>query len=178
MDSYFKNISIGIAALSVAYYFINQSGVGTYQISAPLQLNTKTGELYILSGGVSKKKIMDATFGKPASSLQDALNSKDTASKAVDWSQYSEIKPTSQLDDALSEINEAVEVSSNPIKQSSKAVDWSKYSHTPPKLNSEVDWSKYSHTKPSSKVVQTVSKQSNEKSGSIDLSETKNEEGK
>jgi len=122
MDSYFKNISIGIAALSVAYYFINQSGIGTYQISAPLQLNTKTGELYILSGGVSKKKIMDATFGKPASSLQDALNSKDTATKVVDWSQFSD---------------------------------------TPP-----------------AKVVQTVSKQSNEKSGSIDLSETKNEEGK
>ena len=49
MDSYFKNISIGIAALSVAYYFINQSGIGTYQISAPLQLNTKTGELLMTS---------------------------------------------------------------------------------------------------------------------------------
>ena len=161
MDSYFKNISIGIAALSVAYYFINQSGIGTYQISAPLQLNTKTGELYILSGGVSKKKIMDATFGKPASSLQDALNSKDTATKVVDWSQYSLTKPSSQLDDALSGIDKASKVSSTPIKQSSKAIDWSQYSLTPP-----------------AKVVQTVSKQSNEKSGSIDLSETKNEEGK
>ena len=131
MDSYFRNISIGIAALSVAYYFINQSGVGTYQISAPLQLNTKTGELYILSGGVSKKKIMDATFGKPASSLQDVLNSKDTATKVVDWSQFSD---------------------------------------TPPKSKEKVDWSQFSDTPPA-KVVQTISKQSNKKSGSIDISD-------
>lgn len=59
MDNYFKNISIGIAGLAVAYYFINQSGVGTYQISAPLQLNTKTGELYILHEGMEKIKIRE-----------------------------------------------------------------------------------------------------------------------
>ena len=147
MDSYFRNISIGIAALSVAYYFINQSGVGTYQISAPLQLNTKTGELYILSGGVSKKKIMDATFGKPASSLQDALNSKDTATKVVDWSQFSDTPPTSQVDDVLNSINS---VTKNINKPSSNKVDWSQFSSTPPTSKGKVDWSQFSDTPPTS----------------------------
>ena len=67
---------------------------------------------------------------------------------ATDWSQFSDTKPTSYLDDALNGIDIASKVNTVQNIPSSKEVDWSQFSTTPPKTKGNVDWSQFSDSPP------------------------------
>jgi len=71
----------------------------------------------------------------------------------VDWSQFSDAPPTSQVDDVLNSINSISKIAS---KTSSSKVDWSQFSNTPPPSKGKVDWSQFSDNAPESSPLQDV----------------------